>query len=87
MTGGAVPLPGGGSAGPRPGCSSTYRNVIPSSSHALEMMSGVWVTCLVEVNKAGEDDRSEGRWIGSYYPDGGLAWAACDHSACSSFLT
>lgn len=36
------------------GSGSTYGNVILSSRHALEVTSGVWVRCLVEVNKAGE---------------------------------
>lgn len=39
--------------GPGLGIGSTYGNMIPSSSHALEVMSGVWVRCLVEINKAG----------------------------------
>lgn len=39
--------------GPGLGSGSTYGNVILSSSHALEATSGVWVRCLVEVNKGG----------------------------------
>lgn len=39
--------------GPGLGSGSIYGNVIPSSSRALEVTSGVWVKYLVEVNKAG----------------------------------